>query len=104
MSPSQLKVSKRPLPDELPHLLETREMTLRALAREVGGLDHSYLSRMISRKTPVNVHHAERIARRLGLPADFFPEVREAAVVTAVRRSPRLRDAIYFEHVKKPSK
>ena len=76
-------------------------MTLRALAREVGGVDHSYLSRMLNRKTAVNVHHAKRIARHLGLPADYFPEVREAAVIEAVRTSPRLRDAVYFERVQK---
>jgi transcriptional regulator with XRE-family HTH domain len=79
-------------------------MTLRALAREVGGLDHSYLSRMLSGKTAVNVHHAERIARHLGLPADYFPEAREARVVKAVQESPTLRDSIYFGRIRKTPK
>ena len=47
---------------------------------------------------------APAFAVALGLPSDYFPEVREAAVVALVRRSPRLREAIYSAHIKKPSK
>jgi transcriptional regulator with XRE-family HTH domain len=94
-------VTTRSFPEELPRLLKGKGLTLRGLSREVGGIDHAYLSRMISRKTAVNVRHAERIAKVLGLPPDYFPEVREAAVVDAVRKNPRLRDAIYFERVLK---
>jgi transcriptional regulator with XRE-family HTH domain len=94
-------VTNRSFVKELPRLLEEKGVTLRALARDVGGLDHGYLSRMLHGKTPVNVRHAERIARRLGLPGDYFPEVREARVVDAVRTKPRLRDTIYFEHLKR---
>lgn len=92
-------VTNNPFSSELPKLLERRGMTLRALAREVGGLDHAYLSRMLNGKTPINVRHAMAITRHLGLPADYFPEVREALVVAAIQKSPRLRDAIYFERV-----
>jgi len=92
-------VTNRAFPDELPRLLGEKGMTLRGLAREVGGVDHAYLSRMLNRRTAVNVVHAERIARHLGLPRDYFPEVREARVIEAVRESPRLRDAIYFERL-----
>ena len=95
------KVTNRPFAKELPRLLETRGLALRALAREVGGLDHGYLSRMLNEKTSVNVKHAARIAQHLGLPPDYFPEVREARVIEAIRKSPRLRDAIYFEQVKR---
>jgi hypothetical protein len=87
------QVSNRPFPDELPRLLKKREITLRALAREVG-------SRMVSREAPVNVRHAERIAQHLGLQVDYFPEVREARVIEAVRKHPRLRDSIYFERLR----
>jgi transcriptional regulator with XRE-family HTH domain len=73
---------------------------LRELAREVGGFDHGYLSRMLSRKLPVNVRHAERVAHYLGLPADYFPEVREAAVLKAIREDARLREQIY-ERIRK---
>jgi transcriptional regulator with XRE-family HTH domain len=95
------QVTQRPFPDELPRLLTARKMTLRALAGEVGRLDHGYLSRMINRKVPVNVQHAERIARHLGLVADYFPEVREAAVIDAIRKNSRLRDSIYFDRLQK---
>jgi transcriptional regulator with XRE-family HTH domain len=98
------EVTDRPFPDELPRLLDEKGLTLRALAREVGGIDHSYLSRMLYRRTAVNVRHAERIARALGLPPDYFPEVREAAVVEAVRKNPRLRDSIYFDQIVKRSR
>jgi len=81
--------------------MKERQLTLRALARELGGIDHSYLSRMLGGKTPVNVRHVERIARHLGLQPDYFAEVREAAVIEAIRARPRLRDAVYFEHVRK---
>ena len=37
-----------------------------------------------------------RIGIHFGLPADYFPEVREAAVIDAIRRRPRLRDSISF--------
>jgi transcriptional regulator with XRE-family HTH domain len=94
-------VTNRPFPEELPRLLKGKGLTLRGLAREVGGIDHAYLSRMLSGKTAVNVRHAERVALVLGLASDYFPEVREAAVIAAIRSNPRLRDAIYFDHVRK---
>jgi hypothetical protein len=56
---------------------------------------------MVSGKAAVNPRHAERIALHLGLPYDYFPEVREAAVIAAIRAKPRLRDAFYFDHVRK---
>jgi transcriptional regulator with XRE-family HTH domain len=95
------RVTSRPFPQELPRLLEEHGLTLRALARGVGGLDHAYLSRMVHGQLPVNVQHVRRISRYLGLSEDYFPEVREAAVVDAVRRRPKLRDEIYFDRVKK---
>jgi len=96
-----MPINNRPFAEELPRLLTEREMTLRALAREVGGVDHAYLSRMLSGQVPVNVQHVRRIARNLGLPEDYFPEVREAEVIAALQRSPKLRDEIYFERIKK---
>ena len=75
-------------------------MTLRALAREVGTLDHAYLSRMLRGQLPPNVDHIRRIARALDLPVDYFPEVREAEVIAAIRKKPRLRDELYFERVR----
>ncbi len=46
-------VTNRAFPDELPRLLGEKGMTLRGLAREVGGVDHAYLSRMLNRRTAV---------------------------------------------------
>lgn len=97
-------VTDSPFAEELPRLLEAQGLTLRALAREVGGLDHAYLSRMIRGQVPTNVEHVRRIARRLGLSDDYFPEVREAAVVAAIRDRPRLRDEVYFGRVKRVRK
>jgi hypothetical protein len=56
---------------------------------------------MVNGKTAVNPQHAERIALHLGLAYDYFPEVREAAVISAIRADAKLRDAIYFNHVRK---
>ncbi len=96
--------STRPFVDELPRILKERGLALRALAREVGGLDHAYLSRMLRGQVPVNVQHVRRIAQYLELQEDYFPEVREAAVVEAIRRKPTLRDEIYFDRIKKSGK
>jgi transcriptional regulator with XRE-family HTH domain len=97
----QQRVTSRPFSEELPRLLKERDETLRSLARAIGGVDHGYLSRMVSGKTAVNPHHAERIALYMGLPFDYFPEVREAAVIAAVRAKPKLRDSVYFEQVRR---
>jgi transcriptional regulator with XRE-family HTH domain len=97
------EVTSRTFQDELPRLLGQRRLSQRALAREVGGFDHGYLSRMLRGDVSVNPEHAERIARHLGLPADYFPEVREARVIAAIRARGRLRDEIYFSRVRKRS-
>ena len=89
------RTTKRPFARELPGLLAARRLTLRGLAREVGGLDHAYLSRMISGSAPVNVDHVRRISQHLGLADDYFPEIREAEVVKAIRADPELRDEVY---------
>lgn len=94
------KVSEAPFREELPRLLAERGETLRGIARAVGGVDHAYLSRMVTGAAPVNPHHAERIAVHLGLPGDYFPEVREAAVIAAIQGSAKLRDSIYFTHAR----
>jgi transcriptional regulator with XRE-family HTH domain len=96
-------INESPFREELPRLLVDRQLTLRALARAVGGIDHGYLSRMVNGKSRVNPRQAKRIAVYLGLPPDYFPEVREAAVVEAIESDPRLRDAIYFDRIRKRS-
>lgn len=96
------KVTNAPFREELPRLLAARDdESLRSVARALGGVDHAYLSRMVTGNAAVNSQHAERIALHLGLPADYFPEVREAAVIAAVRRDAQLRDSIYFSKLRK---
>lgn len=38
---------------------------------------------------------ARRVALAFGLPEDYFPEHREAAIIEAVHSRPRLRDEFY---------
>jgi transcriptional regulator with XRE-family HTH domain len=83
--------------DEFPRLLAERGLTLRAVARMVG-VTAPHLSRAVrgaDGKTP-GPDLVARISVALGLPKDYFPEVREAEVLRAVRHDPQLRDRIYF--------
>src|SRR5205085_11104559 len=89
-------VTLKPFAEELPRLLAERRLTLRALAREVGGFDHAYLSRMIRGEAAPNAAHLVRISLYLGLRADYFPEVRTARLIGAIRKDPKLRDRLYF--------
>ncbi len=56
---------------------------------------------MVRGQSSVNPRHAKRIALYFGLPPDYFPEVREASVVSAIHADPKLRDNIYFKYVRK---
>jgi transcriptional regulator with XRE-family HTH domain len=85
--------------EELPGLLAQRGLTLRSLAREVGGFDEAYLSRMLHGKRAVNPEHVARISQYLSFPYDYFPEVREARMIEAIQSDPKLRDEIYFARV-----
>ena len=100
------EINRKGFVEALPPLLAERKLSLRSLAQAVGGVDHTYLSRMLRGDAPVHVGHAERIAQYLELPPDFFPEIREARVSAAVSADPKLRDKIYRRYVqkKRPSK
>lgn len=82
--------------DALPPLLASHGMTLRALARDAG-LSHSHLSRVLAGKNGkvVSGNAAARIAMALGLPQDYFPEYRVAAILEAVSDDAALRDRLY---------
>lgn len=85
-----------PFIEELPRLLREREMSLRTLASTVD-ISDSHLSRVLRRadyKTP-SPDLTRRVALALGLPADYFPEFREAYVVEKVRSDPELRNDLY---------
>jgi transcriptional regulator with XRE-family HTH domain len=98
---SDKEINTKGFAEALPELLAERKLSLRALAQEVGGLDHSYLSRMLRGSVPVHVGHAERIARYLELPPDYFPEIREGRVLDAVKADPKLRDKVYRRYLQK---
>ena len=90
------RLTVRPLAKELPSLLAERDLSLRGLAERVG-VTHSHLSRATrgANGKTVGGDLAGRIAIALGLPADYFPEYREAAVVEQVQNDPSLRDRLY---------
>ena len=90
------RLSARPLTEELPSLLAERGLSLRGLAERVG-VTHSHLSRATrgANGKTVGGDLAGRIAVALDLPADYFPEYREAAVVEHVQNDPSLRDRLY---------
>lgn len=90
------RLTVRPLAKELPSLLAERDLSLRGLAERVG-VTHSHLSRATrgANGKTVGGDLAGRIAIALGLPADYFPEYREAAVVERLQNDPSLRDRLY---------
>ena len=96
MSTRPTRLSVRPLAEELPSLLAERDLSLRGLAERVG-VTHSHLSRATrgANGKMVGGDLAGRIAVALGLPADYFPEYREAAVVEQVQNDASLRDRLY---------
>jgi transcriptional regulator with XRE-family HTH domain len=89
-------VTDKPFLEELPRLLGDRGMSLRQLAAEVGVSD-SHLSRVLRRrdyKTP-STQLITKISAALGLPGDYFPEVREALLFQAIKADGTLRDRLY---------
>src|SRR5947208_1791487 len=87
------KRTTRPFTEELPDLLEERELSLRALARmvDVGG-DH--LSRVLrgDRAKKATGELTRRVAVALGLPEDYFPEARLEFIVERLGDHPVQRD------------
>jgi transcriptional regulator with XRE-family HTH domain len=60
-------------------------------------LNPSHLSRVLrgADRTRPSTDLIRRVAEALDLPAGYFPELREAAVVERIKRDPELRDRIY---------
>ena len=90
------KWSDAPFTEELPRLLRERGTSLRALADEIGVSD-SHLSRVVRRvdyKT-ASPDLMKKIATALALPPDYFPEFREAYVITHIKSDPKLRNSLY---------
>jgi transcriptional regulator with XRE-family HTH domain len=91
-----LSRSDRSFAEELPELLRQRGWSLRKLAK-TAGVSPSHLSRVLRRadyKT-AGGELAGRVAVALGLPQDYFPEFREAAVIARVRADSAWRDDLY---------
>jgi transcriptional regulator with XRE-family HTH domain len=63
------------------------------------GVDPSHLSKVMrqaSYKTP-SAALAEKVARALNLPSDYFPEYREAVLLARMKSDPELRDSLFDE-------
>ena len=90
--------SQVPLAEQLPELLKDRGLSTTALASMIG-VNQSHLWRVIRRadKKTVSGELAERIAVALGLPADWFPETRQARLVQRLRADAQLCDRLYDE-------
>lgn len=80
----------------LPGLLAERGMSLRSLAVAIG-VSPSHLSRGVrgAAEKSLRSELVSAAADALGLPPEHFPEVREAAVIDAVRRDAELRDRVF---------
>lgn len=63
------------------------------------GVDPSFFSKALREKSykRLSPDVVARISVWAGLPVDYFPEVREAAVLNAVRSDPDLRDRLFDE-------
>ena len=88
--------SNRPFVEELPKLLDKRQISIRALSRDAD-VDPAHLSRVLrgaGGKT-ASSDLVQRVTAALDLPADYFPEMREAEVIDRVRSDARLRDRVY---------
>ena len=85
-----------PFVEELPRLLEEQGLSVSSFA-ELLGVSQSHLSRVLRRvdyKTP-SLSLMTRAAEALGLSPDYFPDVREAAVISTVKTDSDLRDCVY---------
>jgi transcriptional regulator with XRE-family HTH domain len=60
-------------------------------------LNPSHLSRVLrgADRTRPSTDLIRRVAEALDLPAGYFPELREAAVIERVKSDPELRDQLY---------
>ena len=83
-----------PLAQALPQLLARRGWSMRQLAGELG-MNVSHLSRALDGSKRLSLERIREISALLEVPADYFAEAREAAIVEAIGADPALRDALY---------
>lgn len=90
--------TQEPFDSAWPQLFQEQSWTQRQVANELG-LDPSFLSKALrgasyKRLSPDVIAQISQLA---DLPADYFPEVREHAVIEAIRADDELRDQLYDE-------
>jgi len=88
--------STRAFAEEVPRLLAERGLSQRKLAQMID-LNPSHLSRVLrgADRTHPSTDLIRRIAEALDLPPEYFPELREAAVLERIKSDPELRDQLY---------
>jgi transcriptional regulator with XRE-family HTH domain len=94
--------TNKPFVDEVPRLLAESGLSLRQLAA-AAGTSAPHLSRVLrgaDYKTPSGTL-AEAVAKVFGLPPDYFPEARMAALVETLAGNAKLRDELFDKHVKR---
>ena len=90
------RLSQREFVVEFSELLVERGVSLRSVARDAG-VDPTFLSRAVrgvNGKSP-SVELIGRVSVALGLPEDYWPEVRLAVVVRALESDSVLREDLY---------
>lgn len=80
----------------LPELLVERNLSVNTLAKDVGK-SQSHFSRGLRGidKKFFSIDIIRQVRERLGLPAGYFPEEREAFVVECLQNDPALRERLY---------
>lgn len=90
-------LNQRPFHEVLPLLMADAGISLRELARRADATA-PHISRLIRRVDYRNTPGADllaRIARVFDLEPEYFAEYREARVVEAVKKDPKLRDQLF---------
>jgi|GEM_PF-6815860 len=92
------RYTTRPFAEELPMLLDERQVSLRSMATRLE-LDHSFLSRAVrgADGKVLTLELIHRIAAELSIPPDHFVEVREALVIEKIRSDGALRDRLHSD-------
>jgi pilus assembly protein CpaF len=90
------KRSNVPFSDAWSELFKEQGWTQRKVAEDLE-LDRSFLSKALrgANYKRLSADVIARLSELAGLPADYFPEVREHSVIEAVRSDPSLRDRLY---------
>lgn len=89
-----------PFGQAVSRLMEERGIGLRELARALD-ISAPYLSRLINQRDrpsrSASPELLDRTARYFELPPEYFPEVRENAVVEAITTDSKWRDRLYAQ-------